>query len=243
MNRLLVLSSALTEEVPELSQEARRHMKVWRLKDTEPVELFDGAGRTRLYAYQAADQHLHAQEDGVVHPAPCGSLTLFACVTKGSRWDWTIEKATELGATRIVPVLSERTIVRIETPKDAAAKMERWQKIVEEAARQSDAVYLPRVLAPVTFAGSLPLVKKTTCLIGALTMPPPKGIATVADELRRAALKPLDWAVFIGPEGDFTPAELSTLLAIAHPVSLGPRILRAETAAIFSLSVLAAQRF
>ncbi len=243
MNRLLVPSSALTEEVPELSQEARRHMKVWRLKDTELVELFDGAGRTRLYAYQVADQRLHAQESAVTHPASRGSLTLFACVTKGSRWDWTIEKATELGVTRIVPVLSERTIVRIETAKDATAKMERWQKIAEEAARQSDAVYLPRVLAPVTFAESLPLVKGTTCLIGALTTPPPKGIATEAAELRRAAPNALDWAVFIGPEGDFTPAELASLLTIAHPVSLGPRILRAETAAIFALSVLAAQRF
>ena len=154
-------------------------------------------------------------------------------MTKGSRWDWTIEKATELGVTRIVPVVSDRTIVRI-APDERAAKRERWMRIAEDAARQSDAKWLPEVLAPVSFAESLALVRETTCFIGALTTPPPPMIA----EAIRTSPSPFAFSLYVGPEGDFTPSELAALVAIATPVSFGSTILRAETAAIYGLSVL-----
>ena len=182
------------------------------------------------------------------------NLTLFACVTKGSRWDWTIEKATELGVTRIVPVISERTIVRI--PKDErAAKRERWMRIAEDAARQSDAKWLPEICEAVDFKDALPLVRETTCFIGALVTPPARPLAeAVASQVKvkgegeqRRGKTPLftsdlhlHLSVFIGPEGDFTPEELAALMEIAIPTSFGPTVLRAETAAIFAVSVLAA---
>jgi len=253
MHRLLVESGELEKEVPALSREAANHLKVLRPKDGEEIELFDGKGRWRVYRYDAKISglgvgsrcteefatsivHLHLQ------PTP---LTLFACVTKGSRWDWTIEKATELGVTRIVPVISERTIVRI-APDERTAKRERWMRIAEEAARQSDAKWLPEICEAVDFAEALNLVKETQCLVGALTNPPPK---TIGEELvgrrvpsppRSGTERPADWAVFVGPEGDFTPDELAALLKIATPVSFGSTILRAETAAIYGVSVLKA---
>lgn len=227
----MVMTDLLAEEVPSLSDAAQRHLRVVRPKDGEAVELFDGAGRTRRYRYRAGV--LAADGPVVLSPRPMRSLTLFACVTKGSRWDWTLEKATELGVTRIVPVLSARTIVRLaEDERDA--KRARWQRIAEEAAAQSDAAWVPEVAAPVDFAASLPLVKAVRCFAGALTEPPPQPLAkALASVEADAAL-----AVFIGPEGDFTPEELSALLAVATPVSLGDRVLRSETAAIFALSVL-----
>ena len=115
-------------------------------------------------------------------------------------------------------------------------------RIAEDAARQSDAKWLPEIREAVDFKDALPLVRETTCFIGALTNPPPRPlIAAVAEEAeRRGGGGQRNFSVFVGPEGDFTPEELSTLRSIALPVSFGPTILRAETAALYGLAVLAA---
>lgn len=243
MHRLLVETELLENDSPTLPADAAKHLKVLRPKDGEEIELFDGKGRYRVFEVRG----LRFDEGGGLVPVSTTSnlkpptsrtLTLFACVTKGSRWDWTIEKATELGVTRIVPVISERTIVRI--PKeDRAAKRERWMRIAEDAARQSDAKWLPEILEPVDFSDSLALVKETRCLVGALTNPPPR---LILDELLHSSTSTshFNYSLFVGPEGDFTPDELKSLIEIATPVSFGPTILRAETAAIFGVSVLAA---
>jgi len=238
MHRLLVDTAELEKDVPVLSREAANHLKVLRPKDGEAVELFDGCGRWRVYKYESAEKTLRAAGDSGICRLPSTNyqLTLFACVTKGSRWDWTIEKATELGVTRIVPVISERTIVRI-AKDERMAKRERWTRIAEDAARQSDAKWLPEICEPVDFADALTLVKETQCYVGALTDPPPK---TIGEVLRTADGGQRTKAIFVGPEGDFTSAELAALLEIATPVSFGSTILRAETAAIYGVSVLKA---
>ena len=139
--------------------------------------------------------------------------------------------------TRIVPVVSARTIVRIGAD-EREAKRARWIRIAEDAARQSDAKWIPEIHEPVSFAESLPLVRETTCFVGALTDPPSPPLAKSASEVAHDG----DLAVFVGPEGDFTPDELAELCRVARPTSFGPTVLRAETAAIFALSVLCAQR-
>jgi len=240
MNRLLVETAALGQEAPQLAPEAVRHMKVWRLKDGEEVELFDGRGRTRLYRYRADARRLVAAGEIRFFAPTALNLVLFACVTKGSRWDWTLEKATELGVSRIVPVVSERTIVRI-PPAERAAKQARWRRIVEDAARQSGAVWLPEITEPIDFPAVFPLVEATQCFVGALTEPPPPPLlAAVRAAQDDAAPGNRDLALFVGPEGDFTPEELAELLRRAAPASFGPTVLRAETAALYGLSVLAA---
>lgn len=226
-------------ERPALAREALNHLKVVRPKDGEEIELFDGRGLVRSFRYIAAGRQLAAAgEPRRVPRQSARPVALFACVTKGSRWDWTIEKATELGVSLIVPVISGRTIVRI-PQEERAAKRERWLRVAEDAARQSDAAWLPEVHEAVDFAGSIPLAKATRCFVGALVDPPARPIF---DEVLAAGAGAGDecWSVYVGPEGDFTPAELSTLLGFATPVSFGPTILRAETAAIFGVSVLAA---
>ena len=237
MHRLLVESHELSQESPALSRDALHHLRVLRPKDGEEIELFDGKGSLRRYLFDAAARGLRAAPGQTIQTVgqSNNSLTLFACVTKGSRWDWTIEKATELGVTRIVPVISDRTIVRI--PKaERAATRERWQRIAADAARQSDAVWLPEIVEAVDFADTLPLVKACTCFVGALTDPPPRPLL---EAVRASAPLPSDLAVYVGPEGDFTPDELRALLACATPVSFGPTVLRAETAALFGVAVLA----
>ena len=250
MHRLLVRSELLNEDSPVLPADAARHLKVLRPKAGEEIELFDGRGRYRVYKVQSsrfkAEGSRFEEEECLIpvsetlnlEPSAL-NLTLFACVTKGSRWDWTIEKATELGVTRIVPVISDRTIVRI--PKgERAAKRERWQRIAEDAARQSDAKWLPEICEPVDFRDALPLVKGTKCFIGALTEPPSPSLAEAVERARRKAGGLTCVSAFIGPEGDFTPEELAALMEVATPTSFGPTILRAETAAIYAVSVLAA---
>ena len=245
MHRLLVETKLLNEESPVLPADAAKHLKVLRPKSGEEIELFDGKGRFRVFQvpgskFQDGGGLVAVSPTCHVKPETC-NLTLFACVTKGSRWDWTIEKATELGVTRIVPVISDRTIVRI--PKaERAAKRERWLRIAEDAARQSDAKWLPEICEAVDFKDALALVRETTCFVGALTNPPPAPLLAAVEEKVKAKGEgeQRNFSVFIGPEGDFTPEELKALMEIATPTSFGPTILRAETAAIFALSVLAA---
>ena len=240
MHRLLADGALLASGEPSLPRAAERHLKVLRVKAGERVELFDGAGRTRVYAV-APSGGLVAAGPLREHPRRAGGVTLFACVTKGSRWDWTVEKATELGVSRIVPVISGRTIVRLDGPGERAAKAERWRRVAEDAARQSDAVWLPEVLEPVDFADSLALVRGCgACFAGALADPPPKPMLAAVEEVLRGRGAEGGLAAYIGPEGDFTPEELAELLRVAVPVSLGPTVLRAETAAVYACAVLAA---
>jgi 16S rRNA (uracil1498-N3)-methyltransferase len=237
MHRLLAKTEDLSQENPALSREALGHLKVLRPRDGEEIELFDGRGLRRVYSYSRAAGGLVAARPAESSGAKRLPLVLFACVTKGSRWDWTVEKATELGVSKIVPVVSERTIVRI-PQGERAAKRERWMRIAEEAARQSDAAWLPEISEAVDFPRSVELAAETDCFVGALVDPPAKPLLAAYESVPRAAGR--DVSLFVGPEGDFTPAELASLLAVATPTSFGPTVLRAETAALFGISVLAA---
>ena len=247
MHRLLVPSEQLASDSPVLPKEAANHLKVLRPKDGEEIELFDGSGKSRRFSVEGVGKNFRLAALSPVCAAPRAlwSLTLFACVTKGSRWDWTIEKATELGVTRIVPVVSARTIVRIGAD-EREAKRARWIRIAEDAARQSDAKWIPEIHEPVSFAESLPLVRETTCFVGALTNPPPQPLLKALIDLQQAAIPapvphspfPDSLSIYVGPEGDFSPEELAALIEIATPVSFGSTILRAETAAIYGVSVL-----
>ena len=237
MHRLLVPAGLMAQETVTLPPDAARHLKVLRPRPGEEIELFDGQGHSRRYRW--ADGALCVANGLVTYPPPPIRLVLFACVTKGSRGDWTIEKAVELGVAEIVPVISERCIVRL-AAGERAAKAERWRRIAADAARQSDAVWLPTVREAVDFSEAVGLAR--TCghvFAGALTDPPsPPMWSAVTNALAGGASSSL--GVFVGPEGDFTPEELRTLLETATPVSFGPTVLRAETAAIFGVSVLAA---
>ena len=259
MHRLLVPSEQLASDSPVLPKEAANHLKVLRPKDDEEIELFDGSGKYRRFSVAGGGKNFRLAALSPVCTAPRASrsLTLFACVTKGSRWDWTIEKATELGVTRIVPVVSARTIVRIGLG-EREAKRARWIRIAEDAARQSDAKWIPEIHEPVSFAESLPLVRETTCFVGALTNPPPRPLLQELMNMQQAAFPvprspfpiphspfpvphspfPDSLSIYVGPEGDFSPEELAALIEIATPVSFGSTILRAETAAIYGVSVL-----
>lgn len=239
MHRHLVTTEELLADEFTLGRDAARHLQtVLRVKPGEHLTLFDGQGRTRLADVTSVVKHgltLSALAPAHEHPRPACRITLFACVSKGSRMDWTVEKAVELGVSAIVPVLSGRTVVRLDA-EEGLVKAERWSRVAEEAARQCGAAWLPEIAAPVPFKASLPGVTDTRpTFVAALTptaRPLREALAAHASAPPRAG-----W--FVGPEGDFTPAELDALLAAgALPVSLGPQVLRAETACLYGLCAL-----
>ncbi len=235
MHRLLSTKLEICGECPVLSREALNHLKVLRPKNGETIELFDGNGTTRVFRYSLPSKSLEPVAEPVFSQRPRrSSLTLFACVTKASRWDWMIEKATELGVDAIVPVISARTVVRIPSP-ERSSKRERWQRITEEAARQSDAAYISHMHDIVDFEEAVEMSRQTKCYAGALL---DRKIPTLADALSQECNGSGSYSVFIGPEGDFTESEMASLLESAVPVTFGPRILRAETAAIYAISVM-----
>jgi 16S rRNA (uracil1498-N3)-methyltransferase len=167
-------------------------------------------------------------------PPPAVQIDLIQAVPKPDRWDMVLQKAVELGASNILPILTQHTEF-----KSTENKMERWKKIVLNSAQQCEVRWLPELHAPETLDSMLPRFGDyDLVLIGSLY----KEAKPLRDILRESSQEksPARIALLIGPEGDFSPEEVRAAIAAgAIPVTFGDRILRTETAAIFGLSVLA----
>jgi 16S rRNA (uracil1498-N3)-methyltransferase len=172
-------------------------------------------------------------------PRPTHPVWLAQALTKGKSMDLIIEKATELGVTDLAPLQSDHSIAHVDDEK-AEAKFEKWQKLTIEAAKQCGQNWLPIVhppAAPKDFVTALP--RGAVKLIASLQneAKPLKGVLREHLTGLKAG-SPI--VVMIGPEGDFTPAEIGHARSAGFlPVSLGKIILRAETAAFFALSAIA----
>jgi 16S rRNA (uracil1498-N3)-methyltransferase len=174
-------------------------------------------------------------------PIGC-SITLAQAVPKGKNMDLIVQKAVELGATAIVPLLSERTVVHVEEQDDAARKQQKWQVVAIEAAKQCGQNWLPTVHAPRSPKEFFSQPAKYDLMLIASLQPDAMHLKRLLSEYDEK--KPKSVLVLVGPEGDFTPAEIG--LAKSHgcrPVTLGPIVLRTETAAIYCLSVLSYELF
>ena len=224
------------------AEESHHCLNVLRLSEGDRVTVFDGAGREGqavIAATSGSKAKLKISSTATTPPPPC-AITLAQAVPKGKNMDLIVQKAVELGAARIVPLLSDRTIVQIDS-SEATKKREKWSAIALEACKQCGQNHLPEVadpISPKTFSERLD--KGELHLIASL-QPDARPIKTVLAEYGKA---PKRVTIFVGPEGDFTPAEIA--LAKSHgcqPVTLGPIILRTETAAIYCLSVLAHELF
>jgi 16S rRNA (uracil1498-N3)-methyltransferase len=172
-------------------------------------------------------------------PRPVHPIWLAQALTKPKSMDLILQKATELGVSELAPLQSDHSVVQVDDEK-AEAKLEKWRKLVIEAAKQCGQNWLPTVHAPQTpkdFIASVP--RGAVKLIASLQAEAQPLKVTLREQL--AGLKPgTPIVVMIGPEGDFTPAEIGYARAAGFaPVSLGKIILRAETAAFFALSALA----
>lgn len=237
--RCYVESGAWSERTITLSAEESHHaLHVLRAQIGECIELFDGAGRraTAEVTGIGRDRVTAAvREQSAVGPPPC-ALILVQALVREARLDWIIQKATELGVARIVPVRTEHAVVRLRDRK-AEARLKRWRRIAIAAAKQSGVLWLPEIDPPDALeAGLRRVAPLDVLLVGALTEDA-RPLRDVMAESR--SHRPRRAGVAIGPEGGFTAGEQAVLRAAGgQPVRLGGSILRAETAALYTLCVL-----
>ena len=221
--------------------EAHHARDVLRMKPPEKLVLFNGRGReiTAEIVDLSGDgiqlRKLHEAET----PALRCRITLGQAIPKGKNMDVIVQKAVEIGAAEIAPIISDRTIVQVD-PESAAQKHAKWQQIAIEAAKQCGQNWLPQVHGPRSlgdfFAASATFDLR---LIGSLQPDAQHLKEILADYSSEHRHLPESVLMLIGPEGDFTPAELALARRHGcHPITLGPIILRVETAAIYCLSIL-----
>jgi 16S rRNA (uracil1498-N3)-methyltransferase len=215
-------------DAPALTGAEAHHARdVFRLCSGDEIELFDGRGnvvRCRIEALTKRDLRLAALERRRAAPLPC-RITLAAALIK-KNFDVIVQKATELGVAAIVPLVTERAIVR-------ADKTSRWTDVALEACKQCGNNWLPEISAPQPLDKFLRAAAGFDAKLVAALHPG-------ALPARRAfARDARNVCVLIGPEGDFTPSEYATIAAAGfRPVTLGPLVLRADTAALYALSVV-----
>lgn len=223
--------------------EAHHARDVLRIKAGEKVVLFNGRGReitAEIAEFGGEEIALRKLHEADSPPLPC-RIVLGQAIPKGKNMDLIVQKAVEIGAAEIAPIISDRTIVQVDS-ETAAQKQTKWQQIAIEAAKQCGQNWLPHVGTPQQLGEFFSAVSEQSFdlrLIGSL-QPDAKHLKNIlGDYVIEHQSRPRSVLMLVGPEGDFTPAELS--LARRHgcqPITLGPIILRVETAAIYCLSIL-----
>ena len=242
MHRFFLPSEQCREKTLTLTgREAHHALNVLRVRAGERVVVLDGAGRELMCEAQAPgaeELKLTVTQDNFVPPLPF-QITLLQAIPKGKIMDSIIQKATELGTHRIVPLLSDRVVTQLDD-ESGAARAEKWRATAVEAIKQCGSAWLPQIEVPVTPKDYLARNEKFELpLIASLQSDrrhPREYFETFMRERQRP---PTTVCVWVGPEGDFTPAEMNAIKSGgALPISLGRLVLRSETAAIYALSVL-----
>ncbi|HEV2804849.1 MAG TPA: 16S rRNA (uracil(1498)-N(3))-methyltransferase [Chthoniobacterales bacterium] len=221
--------------------EAHHGRNVLRLEAGDKVVLFDGRGReatAEVDSVESSEIRLRKLHEAKSSPLRC-QITLAQAIPKGKNMDLIVQKAVEIGAAEIAPILSDRTVVRLDE-ESSAAKQSKWQTVAIEAAKQCGQNWLPAVHVPQTMAQFFGERREFDLqLIGSLQSDAVHLKKILAEYSTEHGDRPSSVLMLVGPEGDFTPAELS--LARSHgcrPITLGPIVLRVETASIYCLSVL-----
>ncbi len=234
--RFFIAPSQVSGSRISVTDEDVRHIAaVLRMKTGDALLLCDGQGAE----YQVTIAHISKTEivtdivsqskREIVSPR----ITLGQGLPKSDKMDWIVQKVTELGVTDIVPLVTERTIVKI---RDEEKRISRWQKIAREAAMQSNRPDIPQIGAVITFKGFLKTLNPEPGTL--LLIPWEEGTEPIKDVLQKnREIKKV--IVLVGPEGGFSSVEASLAREKGfHAVSLGPNILRTETAAIAVLSMI-----
>ena len=233
-----IQSQSIQNDVIILTGDLAHHLRdVLRCRPGETLDLADEKrNRYRVSVDQITKQLIRAKilKKDVPRSQPAFTVILAQAVLKGKKMDWVIQKATELGVTTLIPVVTERTIARPRSERESH-QTDRWQAIAQEAAQQCGRLATPSVQSTVT-------------LDSLLKNPPESSLKLVLWEAEqgqslKSALHNLkdkkSISILIGPEGGFPPQEIEkTRKAGWVSVSLGPRILRAETAGMAVLAIL-----
>ena len=222
-------------------REAHHALHVLRLKRGDEAVVLDGSGNEFICAVENVAKNslsLAVKEKKSAAAPPC-SITLLVGIPKGKIIESIIQKSVELGARRIVPLLTERVVTRL-NDEGAANKQEQWRQVAIEAIKQCGAHWLPQIETPISLS-TIPYPPSAfeLSLVGSL-QPERRHPKVILGEFEKShGRPPKSVAVWIGPEGDFTSDELQSIIKSgAQPISLGNLTLRVETAAIYCLSIL-----
>ncbi len=243
MHRFYLPPNQCRDAQIQLSERDSKHaVKVLRLREQDRFSVLDGEGQDLHCQVESIDRHTVQGRVLSANKVPELNyhLTLIQAVTKAKSMDLIIQKATELGCRTIVPILSERSVVQCDE-EDASSKQEKWQTLAIEAIKQCGQAWLPKIEKPTTLDAYLAgRAANPDCLPLVASLQPGAVHPRQHIECYRSEKgEPSHVHVWIGPEGDFTPAEINTIKGSgALPITLGPLILRSDTAAVYTLSFL-----
>lgn len=240
MYRFYVSAGQLAEKEVFISGGDVNHIKnVLRLEVGDWIVACDGNGTDYVSRIQSicSDEVVASiekvQPTGTELPV---RITLFQGMPKKDKLELIIQKAVELGACEIVPVMTKRTVVKLSEEKKINKRLERWQSIAYAAAKQCDRGIIPTVHKPVSYEEALAMADQLDYNVI------PYELQTGMEEARKIvdqACKQRSLGIFIGPEGGFEPEEVERAMTRnIHPMTLGKRILRTETAGMALLSIL-----
>ena len=240
MYRFYVSADQLAEKEVFISGGDVNHIKnVLRLEVGDWIVACDGNGTDYVSRIQSicSDEVVASiekvQPTGTELPV---RITLFQGMPKKDKLELIIQKAVELGACEIVPVMTKRTVVKLSEEKKINKRFERWQSIAYAAAKQCDRGIIPTVHKPVSYEEALAMADQLDYNVI------PYELQTGMEEARKIvdqACKQRSLGIFIGPEGGFEPEEVERAMTRnIHPMTLGKRILRTETAGMALLSIL-----
>ena len=228
-------------EIRLTPEESHHLITVNRCGRGDPVTVFDGRGAewlTECTDPSKGGAVLRVKEARQAPPRP-HAISLAQALPKGATMDDIVRQATEIGAARIVPLLSERTQVHLDGDR-AEKKIEKWRTAAIEAAKQCGNPWLPEIAPLQAYAAFVAAARdydlKLIASLHAGTTTLKKSLAGYAARHGHAPRKVL-WLV--GPEGDFSPGEMTAAISAGfQPITLGPLVLRSDTAAVYALSIL-----
>ena len=224
---------------------------VLRLTPGETVVVLDDSGweyEVQLDAVEQEQATGQIQNKSLARTEPRAKITLYQSLLKGDKFEWVLQKGTELGIVEFVPIVCDRCVIA-SVDEVSKAKLERWQRIILEAAEQSRRARLPRLQTPLLFPQACERARRADLALlsweGERTRSL-RSMLTAYDSLPVTAhgktspmRKPFSISIFVGPEGGFTTREVDQARRYGlAPVSLGPRILRAETAALAAVTMI-----
>jgi 16S rRNA (uracil1498-N3)-methyltransferase len=238
MHRFFITPESVSEnEILITGEDVKHIINVLRMKKSEEAVLCDGEGNDYYCTLEQFDKSFVKaliKQKQQNNAEPLIDVTLFQGIAKGDKMDFIIQKNVEMGVKTIVPVITSRTIVKLFDKKDIEAKVQRWQRIALEAAKQCGRGIIPIVKTPISLMKAYENSKNFELNI----MPYEKEKSTSLREVITGK-RPKSIAIYIGPEGGFSEEEASqALLCGLKCVTLGERILRTETCALVLMSIL-----
>lgn len=240
MHRFYVSGLTADDKIVRLNETDVNHIRnVLRMRTGEQILVCDGQGINFCCVItEISANGIFAEVESILNTKselPV-EVTLFQGMPKKDKMELIIQKAVELGVYRIVPVITKRTIVRLEDEKKEARKTERWNTIAESAAKQSGRGIIPEILTPVSYCEAVKMAGELD--VNIIPYEDARGIEHAREVIYNLCRKK-SAGVFIGPEGGFDPEEVKSAQATGiEPITLGNRILRTETAGIAVLSII-----